>query len=535
MDDDKPLVPPELWDDIIDCLWNDRPALLACTLTCRAWLPRARFHAFHSISVVDLSSFKRLHRLLDASPHLASYVRRLSIVGGWTQGLPTSTTRVDKKWPALLSRLPLVEDLTLCRWNAAKMKHGALRALYKSLEAIRTLRLVDVQFQRGTEDVPWLVLACPRLTALHCCDLDMILYPQPSPPRSLPPRKDEDFLASTVRLESLKLSETDPAIRAWLLNSPVICQVQRLSLDVSCTSVVDVGGQDVFLRQAGPALRDLVISFSAGDSDLFLEDLDLRICTGLAHTEQLATLHIKFYNVSSMEQSQYRVLECACFVLNHITQAHRSLRQFRISFLCDDLWDCIDFGRNAWMEFDQALASVVAKRPHMQTLLEIVDDMDRWYKPEDDLEEESDYCDEDDEQFEDSDEDVNDSNEIQCNNTHGECQNQASDDEGDDEDEDDEDEDEDDKDEDDEDEDEGEDEDDEDGDGDNYWQEVHHPTILEDTPDSVLQYLPVLQQTQCCLMIAQGRQWNMDAEFGGCIIGQKSEWSFNFDCPLPQE
>ena len=48
----KPATPPlpaELTDYILDCLEGDRRALFSCALVCRAWLPRARHHAFRTL------------------------------------------------------------------------------------------------------------------------------------------------------------------------------------------------------------------------------------------------------------------------------------------------------------------------------------------------------------------------------------------------------------------------------------------------------------------------------------------------------
>ncbi|KAL1757877.1 hypothetical protein FB107DRAFT_272484 [Schizophyllum commune] len=48
----KPATPPlpaELTDYILDCLEGDRRVLFSCALVCRAWLPRARHHAFRTL------------------------------------------------------------------------------------------------------------------------------------------------------------------------------------------------------------------------------------------------------------------------------------------------------------------------------------------------------------------------------------------------------------------------------------------------------------------------------------------------------
>ncbi|KAF8489848.1 hypothetical protein JB92DRAFT_3246767, partial [Gautieria morchelliformis] len=40
----KHILPGELIDQVIDHLHDDSPSLRACCITCRAWVPSARFH-----------------------------------------------------------------------------------------------------------------------------------------------------------------------------------------------------------------------------------------------------------------------------------------------------------------------------------------------------------------------------------------------------------------------------------------------------------------------------------------------------------
>lgn len=77
-----PRLPPELTDLVIDFLRDDIYALANCSLTCRAWLPRARLHKFRLVRFTPRSysgwkrSFKAA-RLADRK--LVRLVRELSI------------------------------------------------------------------------------------------------------------------------------------------------------------------------------------------------------------------------------------------------------------------------------------------------------------------------------------------------------------------------------------------------------------------------------------------------------------------------
>ncbi|KAF9555814.1 hypothetical protein CPC08DRAFT_119374 [Agrocybe pediades] len=82
-------LPLELYEEIIDCLLDHPPALRSCALTCRSFVLKSQRYLF---SNVDLSTDPehqyghptfadghRLRKILECSPHLASYVVNLRI------------------------------------------------------------------------------------------------------------------------------------------------------------------------------------------------------------------------------------------------------------------------------------------------------------------------------------------------------------------------------------------------------------------------------------------------------------------------
>ncbi|TCD70161.1 hypothetical protein EIP91_004631 [Steccherinum ochraceum] len=75
-------IPPELADNVIDELCDDKLALLTSAVVCKGWLSRSRFHLFHTITLMctaeDFNAPNFLE-FLDHSPHLAVYVRILSL------------------------------------------------------------------------------------------------------------------------------------------------------------------------------------------------------------------------------------------------------------------------------------------------------------------------------------------------------------------------------------------------------------------------------------------------------------------------
>ncbi|KAJ6512928.1 hypothetical protein C8R45DRAFT_961759 [Mycena sanguinolenta] len=75
----------ELREHTVDFLSNSRADLHSCALVSKSWVPRAQYHIFGEIilsqplngSVMKL--LRRLTETLEASPHIAHYIRHLSI------------------------------------------------------------------------------------------------------------------------------------------------------------------------------------------------------------------------------------------------------------------------------------------------------------------------------------------------------------------------------------------------------------------------------------------------------------------------
>lgn len=73
------LIPPELCDQIIDCLHDNRQVLQACALVCTEWLPRAQAHLFHTLPPLTPDKQQKLLQLFESQPHLRHYPRTLDI------------------------------------------------------------------------------------------------------------------------------------------------------------------------------------------------------------------------------------------------------------------------------------------------------------------------------------------------------------------------------------------------------------------------------------------------------------------------
>lgn len=72
-------LPVELWDNILDHLWEDRDSLAECSLVCRTWLPAARTHLFHTVALVRLKRKRDYTGKLQAFHRICPFIRRLKL------------------------------------------------------------------------------------------------------------------------------------------------------------------------------------------------------------------------------------------------------------------------------------------------------------------------------------------------------------------------------------------------------------------------------------------------------------------------
>ena len=115
-------LPAEVQDLIIDQLHGDRVSLEACSLTCRAWLPRAHHHLFRSVKIDRCSRGASFKALIDGSPGIAKHIRHVEIsgmkAGSWWSG-DERFTRFSGWWPTLgqrLQRQGMSDSLEVVEW-----------------------------------------------------------------------------------------------------------------------------------------------------------------------------------------------------------------------------------------------------------------------------------------------------------------------------------------------------------------------------------------------------------------------------------
>jgi hypothetical protein len=110
------MFPPELSDYVIDCVQHSKPTLAHCSLVCRAWLARSRYHLFKAITVVHPVCLDNLIDFLRSSPHLVGLISHLTLRGSlspdninFASQFPVSVEKLID----CLHELPSVRELDL--------------------------------------------------------------------------------------------------------------------------------------------------------------------------------------------------------------------------------------------------------------------------------------------------------------------------------------------------------------------------------------------------------------------------------------
>lgn len=157
-------LPPELVDKIIDHLQNSHSALRACSLTCRNWFARARYHLFWTVHVgPDL--YEQLMGVLSppGTPNIGLLARHLIVTGRRFHGGGVGTWTHDDLGK-LLEKMPHLVCLTLDTLEIGRIEWLKLGPC---LPDLKILDLCSVRIDDPTT-VPTLFTAFPKLCDVEC-------------------------------------------------------------------------------------------------------------------------------------------------------------------------------------------------------------------------------------------------------------------------------------------------------------------------------------------------------------------------------
>jgi hypothetical protein len=245
-----PALPQELCDFVVDHMHAERPALGACALVCRAWVPASRFHLFEHISLTrdEGHAAARLNDLL-ASPHatIAGAVRRLDLYNALApiqvRDSLTGCVHVKKLVEIVprISQLHRIHTLTL-----SDLPFDILPAFSE----VHTLFLVGITAGPG---LLRLAEYLPSLTNLTFQRVHAIPYRPPASPTGPSPPRMEKLRCVTVRGSSI-------AFLGWM----AVLAPHTSTLDLGELHPSEVPYLTRYLQALGRSLESLELGLSAG-------------------------------------------------------------------------------------------------------------------------------------------------------------------------------------------------------------------------------------------------------------------------------
>lgn len=181
--EEGPALPQELFDLIIDHLFDDLAALRSCALVSSSFLPYSRARIFSHLRVGPLDrenlrvgpldgehSIDELHKLLGGLPSLAAHVESLHLWDNimrrhsWIEAYPDSSTHSVANFSSLLvslKRLAVTIESGFVHWANLS---AALRTSLPATLALPTLTCVELT---GLYGLPFTLLAyCPALRSV---------------------------------------------------------------------------------------------------------------------------------------------------------------------------------------------------------------------------------------------------------------------------------------------------------------------------------------------------------------------------------
>jgi len=303
----NPVFPTEVFEQIIDCFrdtWigdnRSRSALLACALTCKAWLPRCRFNLVQTVDLWEQRDIYGFLRFLRAHPFLASSVKRVRL---------TAQYETRKKSTQHVAVFPLMLARKLTALDHLRVSTVSFRAtvvdpaFYWSLSefpSITVLTLFDVDFSSVLQFAR-LISAIPSLTSLDCWGIEWSrtgLSLSSLPPQASP--------APNLKILKLELSPESPsrniAVMKDLFGFIALngrgARLEDIQIgnhfSWSFVHVADLqaSGISQLLRLSGAHLRILRPVLTAGDLPNELAKKAIEAHLNLAHNTNLELLEV---------------------------------------------------------------------------------------------------------------------------------------------------------------------------------------------------------------------------------------------------
>ncbi|KZP09315.1 hypothetical protein FIBSPDRAFT_1051898 [Athelia psychrophila] len=167
---------PETVDNIIDCLHADKPALFACSLTVKQWLPSTRFHIFEGVHLRP-TNIEKFAGIVEVPSSTLPLMMRHLLINGFSKSM-LQYSGADKDALGLLRRVsPLLREVTylhLCNSGKVAADSDILSKIGNS--KIQHLSLSQDMFN-SMDDAFRVIYSFPLLKSLS---IKSIFVSQPS-------------------------------------------------------------------------------------------------------------------------------------------------------------------------------------------------------------------------------------------------------------------------------------------------------------------------------------------------------------------
>lgn len=264
-----PLLPPELYDQAIDHLWDDPKSLAACALTCRGWVGTSCLHLFRTVRIQNARQCARFAALLASAPIIARYVRRLTIsaeyVGVDAAGRPVEDDAWVDSAGAFVRLLVNVTTIGLSRVRWHALRQETREAFVECFARVRMLFLFEARFA-ASRDVLDFLGAFPLLSELY---FHGVAWDKESPAPLNATAAVPAVPALRRETECMQLSYLflDPRssptlVTEWLLSHPTEQHLRTIQLCWREVESMKLVGD--LLHASGAALERLLVEFPSG-------------------------------------------------------------------------------------------------------------------------------------------------------------------------------------------------------------------------------------------------------------------------------
>ncbi|KAI0093886.1 hypothetical protein BDY19DRAFT_881973 [Irpex rosettiformis] len=291
------ILPPELFDETLDHLWDDPKTLQACCLTCRSWVPTARLHLFRTIRLSSSLSCTNFTSLLDSAPSIAWCVQKLTISASYC-GIDGNENAIeDDKWvnstqslARCLGGYGRVNTLALSRLRWSSLEPATRDAFKGAFRSIKTLVLFEVHFHASSNVLEFLD-AFPELEELY---FHAVSWEVESDEQTLTTSRPI-YPGDKMHLSYLFLDprSSPTLVTEWILRHPSDQKLRTIQL--CWREMDDTKALGDLLKTSGSSLERLRIEFPSG----IPEEAVLANHVSLAHNTSLRALSFGGLDVSA--------------------------------------------------------------------------------------------------------------------------------------------------------------------------------------------------------------------------------------------